>query len=112
MAQHEANLKTEDLLVRCMAQHDGTQWVAVCLDFSLAAQGSTLDEARLRLHEQIEAYVREAFTIDRQHAAQLLTRRAPLRDRIVYRVARLLSRLHSRSQRAYSEALPLCPAGA
>ena len=104
-------LHSDDLVVRCMARKEGPQWVAVCLDYSLAAQGATLDQAKDRLYEQIGLYVREAMTVDRAHAAELLSRRAPLLHRL--RFAWLLwhsRRRPSAPERAYSEALPLCPA--
>lgn len=39
-------MKTHDLIVRCLGKKDGDQWVVVCLDYSLAGQGETLDEAK------------------------------------------------------------------
>ena len=98
-----------DLTVRCMASREDKLWVAVCLDFSLAAQGQTLDQARIRLHEQIRSYVREAFSVDAQHAEVLLTRRAPLSDRLRYHWVKLLSKLKLQAL-VYREALPLQPA--
>lgn len=109
-------MKAQDLIARCMAwrQSDG-QWVAVCIDYSLAAQGDTLAEAKSRLHSQIESYVRDALTVDAAHADQLLTRKAPAIDLVRYNVWRLLSgcaraikRAHSMAERlAYVEPLPL-----
>ena len=108
-------MKSQDLIVRCMARREGDVWVAVCLDYTLAAQGATLPEARSRLHEQIVAYVREAFTTDVKHAAQLLTRKAPLTGRVAFAYNRIRRRLHRLSRgapKAYCEPLPLQPAGA
>lgn len=119
-------MKPQDLTVRCMVWPEGGQWVAVCLDFTLAAQGGSRDEARKRLHAQIDAYVREAFTVDVKHADALLSRRAPLVDRLGWhfwlllsrrpRIRRGLGRLARRlapgirPQTAYCDALPLMPA--
>ena len=100
-----------DLTVRCMASREDQLWVAVCLDFSLAAQGQTLDQARIRLHEQIRSYVREAFSIDAQHAEVLLTRRAPWSESLRYHWVKLLSQLKLQAL-VYREALPLQPAAA
>lgn len=113
------------LTVRCMAWCEGEQWVATCIDLTLAAQAGTLDEARRKLHAQIMSYVREAMTVDMQHAEQLLSRRAPLADRLRYvfwkslkERPRLRRTLRSVVQRiglalrrkvAYSEPLPLMP---
>lgn len=108
-------MKSRELIVRCMARQEGDVWVALCLDFTLAAQGSTLAEARSRLHEQIASYVREACTVDAMHGAELLTRRASICDWVAYEFARLrwrLQRFSRGSAKAYCEPLPLVPAGA
>jgi hypothetical protein len=102
-------MSPENLFVRCMAKREGELFVAVCLDFSLAAQGYSLDEAREKLHAQIADYVIQACTVDRQHAGELLTRRAPLRDRLLFSWARLRARLVAEGL-AYREALPMQPA--
>lgn len=77
-------MKSNDLLVKCMAWREGDLWIAACLDFTLAAQAYSLDEARAKLHEQIASYVREAMTIDSAHADDLLSRKAPLDDQLRY----------------------------
>ena len=41
------------LMLRCFAQKDGAQWVAVCVDLNLAAQADTCAEAKKRLDAQI-----------------------------------------------------------
>jgi len=102
-------MHTENLIVRCMAKQEGGLWVAVCIDYSLAAQADTFEEARRKLQEQIRSYVREAYTVDHEHAAELLTRRAPLLDRVAYRFQRMLQRLLHRV-RTYLEPVPLVPA--
>lgn len=100
-----------DLIVRCMARRQGDVYVALCLDLTLAAQAPTLDEARARLHAQIVGYVRDAFTVDLAHAAELLTRKAPLRHRLLFRLCELRARVQPALQRfVYNEALPLRPA--
>lgn len=115
-----------NLTVRCMAWPENGQWVAVCLDFALAAQAATAHEAQHKLNAQIEDYVREAVTIDKAHADALLARKAPLRDRLRYRfwyaiatrprlrrtMGHLVARigLAIRRKLAYSHLLPLRPA--
>lgn len=65
--------------VRGYAERQCDQWVAVCLDFTLAAQADTLEEVRSKLDAQIEDYLYDALQGDaRAHAYQLLQRRAPL----------------------------------
>lgn len=63
----------------CYARQEGPGlWVALCLNFDLAAQGETFDEAKARLDAMIDAYVEEALSgADQDHADALLSRRAP-----------------------------------
>lgn len=105
-------MQPTDLLVRCMARREGDVWVAVCVDFTLAAQADTFDLARKALHEQIATYVREAFTVDKEHAIELLTRKGPLSDRIKFRVLKALRVCLEHTRRAvrhaaYIEPLPV-----
>jgi predicted RNase H-like HicB family nuclease len=73
-----------------MAWQEQGVWVAACIDFSLAAQGSSLDDVKRKLHEQIRSYVEEAMTIDSAHAEGLLSRSAPRADVLRYEFWRLL----------------------
>lgn len=72
--------------IRCYARRDGAgAWVALCLDFDLAAQGETFEEARTRLDGMMTDNVADALTgPDRGHAAALLNRRAPWHDWVRY----------------------------
>ncbi len=119
-------MKPPALTVRCMAWQESGLWVAACIDLSLAAQAETIGEAKANLHTQIAAYVREAVTIDAEHAEELLARKAPGWDQLRYtfwsmvanrpRLRRSVGRLIDtaglaiRRKLAYSEPLPLLPA--
>jgi len=70
--------------VRCYAKKSETQWVALCIDLCLAAQADTFEEVKSKLDAQINDYVYEALTVDRAHAKQLLSRKAPLANRLEY----------------------------
>ena len=116
-------MKTKDLLVRCMAWRDGDLWIAASIDFGLAAQAYSREEAQQKLHAQILTYVRDAFTTDEAHAEVLLERKAPLIDQLRYEfwhwVANRPSLRHQvkkavdaagiaiRNKFAYEEPLPL-----
>lgn len=63
---------------RCYAEREDGQWMAFCVDLTLAVQGESYEEVREKLHKQVISYVNEALTIDRDHAQELLNRRAPL----------------------------------
>jgi hypothetical protein len=99
-------------VLRCLAFREGEQWVGVCLEFNLAAQGDSFAEVRHRLDAQIATYLREALAgPDREHAGYLLRRRAPLRYWLRYWLAGLAHRLHLRTRaQDYESPLPLVPA--
>lgn len=78
-------MKPNELILRCYALKDGSQWVAMCLNFDLAAQGDTFEEARQHLDEQIRSYVEDALVgEDREHAHSLLSRKAPWSEWVKY----------------------------
>jgi hypothetical protein len=104
------------LIVRCYAEQKQGYWIALCLDFTLAAQGETFQLAKSNLDAQIHEYLHDALAGgDRAHAPYLLARRAPLRDWVKYYVARWLARLsrHSdkpRTHKPFKEVMPMVPA--
>ena len=84
------------LVFRCYAERHGDQWLAYCIDLTLAVQGDSFQDVRQRLDEQIVSYVYDAIAgEDQQHAAYLLTRKAPLRLRYRYYVLASLQRIHA-----------------
>ncbi len=107
------NVHANHLLLRCYAEKDEDQWLAFCVDLTLAAQGDTLEQARARLHEQIAEYVHDALIgEDRPYARDLLPRPAPLRERLRYHAYSRLQRLGilpSRHREVFTELLPIVP---
>lgn len=74
-----AMLKPEQLRLRCYAEldHDGT-WFVMCIDLNLYARADSYHDARKKLHAIIVEYIQEALTVDSQHIADLVPRRAPV----------------------------------
>ena len=73
-------MRTNELLLRCYGVKDDGLWQIMCLDLSLAAQAETFEEAMKKLGEQIAEYIHDATVgQDKEFAAQLLRRRAPLK---------------------------------
>lgn len=104
-------MKPNELILHCYAIKDGSQWVAMCLDFDLAAQGDTFDEARQSLDGQIRSYVEDALIgDDQQHAPALLARKAPFTEWVKYWLllakVRLLN-LRSGMFQPFTDVLPL-----
>lgn len=106
-------MKTSNLTLRCYAKRvPAGHWEAFCIDLCLAAQADTLQEVRQKLHEQVVSYVLEALTIDAAYADQLFERKAPLAQRIEYRLIRLMQKLHvlrNDLRLVFREALPMVP---
>lgn len=89
--------------VRCYVKRSERQWIAMCIDLCLAAQADSSEDARARLGAQINDYVREAVTVDREHAHILLTRKAPIIHRVEYHVIAALHAILSPAKRRERE---------
>jgi hypothetical protein len=106
-------MQTRELLIRCLMKREGDQWVAICLPFDLAAQGSSPKDVRSKLESQIFDYLTDALCgQDREHAEHLLSRRAPLVYWAEYAWAVLSQKIHAfkSSMRGYRAVVPLAPA--
>ncbi len=100
-----------DLIVKCYAEQEGGCWVAVCLNFNLAAQDDSFEGSKAKLEGMIAEYVYDALAgEDKLYAAQLLSRRAPLSSWLKYYfiVAKIVL-CHSK-ERTFDETMPLIPA--
>lgn len=112
-------MKPSSLLLRCYARRSEGVWVAVCIDLCLAAQADTFEEARAKLDAQIMDYVYDALAgEDRAHAEELLSRRAPLSQRLEYHGIRLVQSLAAtlhltlgltKRAKGFKRPLPLTP---
>lgn len=110
-------MRPKKLMLRCYAERCGDLWVAFCVDFSLGCQGDSFEEVRAKLDLQIREYLYDALAgEDREHAHELLTRRAPLNYWLKYWYAGLhmwLAReLRSRrpiTSQQFKEPMPLVP---
>lgn len=106
------SVRPVNLVLRCYAINEKDVWSAVCVDFSLAAQGDSFTDAKQKLNAQIVHYVKDAFTVDREHADYLLKRRAPLAQRLTWYALLVRSNLHSlksASARLFTQSLPVVP---
>lgn len=99
-------MNPKELIVKCYAKQEEDEWVAVCLDFCLATQGSSLDEVKRKLEEQIAFYVDEALQ-DQKYGNQLLLRRAPITQWLEYYSIRLTNMIYRNASVVFDEMLPL-----
>ncbi|AFL74409.1 hypothetical protein [Thiocystis violascens] len=106
-------IRPTELKVRCYAEREAPRlWVAICLDFDLAAQGETLEKARRVLDAMINDYVEDTWDgEDQPYADALMSRRAPLRYWLRFywfTWMRRLNRKHTHSAHyPFNERLPL-----
>ncbi len=104
-------MRDRELTLRCLAEQDAPGvWVVLCLDFDLAAQGDSLEDAKARLEVLLTEYVEDAMTgPDRDHALTLLNRRSPWRYWLRYYWLMLMERWRGvrEPRRWFQETLPL-----
>lgn len=108
------------LVVRCLLQHKGDQWQAFTLEFGLAAQADSDREAREKLERMLVSYLRDALTgEDREHAYELLSRKATWQVFLKYHLVWILSHIagfggrpHDGGGTIYREPLPMQPCAA
>jgi hypothetical protein len=70
--------------IKGMVAYNGKIWVAMSLEFGLAAQAASEQEAKRKLHNQIQEYFDEAIGQDKAFQKKLLSRRAPFSWYIKY----------------------------
>lgn len=99
-------MNTTDLVVRCFARQEEGVWVAVCLDFCLATQADSFEEAKVKLEEQIVFYVSEALQ-DKAFGSALLQRKAPLSSWLAYYYLKLSRVLFKHGGLVFDEVMPL-----
>lgn len=117
MLKRGPKMKPKALLLKCLAEQTEGQWSILCLDFDLAAQGDTLEQAKASLDAMLRDYLYDALAGDHKEAATyLLKRRAPLRywAKFYLLVLRdLLCQTKSNGDQVeFTRTLPLVPAGA
>lgn len=78
-------MSVSNLVLRCYSLYDKEQWIAFCLDFDLAAQADSFEEAKEKLEDMIKVYVFDALVgEDKEYSEQMLFRKAPLIEWIKY----------------------------
>lgn len=77
-------MKNQALTLRYYVKRGKSQWVAICIDLSLAAQANSREEAIKKLESMIHSYVEDTLGKHREYAEQLLSRKAPLSQKIFY----------------------------
>ena len=81
-----SNISPSNLVLRCYMRRMGdNHWYGIVLDFNLAAEATNPDELKNKLNEMIQTYVSSVTdTTDRDSIPQLLSRKAPFHDWVLY----------------------------
>ncbi len=88
----DARMSPSSLIIHCLFERHGDQWQAFSLEFGLAAQASSIDEAESKLQSMVESYVFDALVgEDKEHASTLLKRRATMSVYVRYYYTALIS---------------------
>lgn len=76
----------DKLILRCYGyQRDETKWVGVCLDLNLAIEAESVNKLKEKMNEVIESYIDTVLdTTDKASIPELLLRRAPIHDWVIY----------------------------
>jgi hypothetical protein len=106
------------LMVHYLVERRGDQWQAFSLEFGLAAQADSENDARRKLESMVNSYVYDALVgEDHEHAGLLLSRRATAAIYLRYYLARAKSRMgglgggrgNNDHHLAYEKPIPLQP---
>lgn len=105
---------SRDLILHCLGRKEGDQWIVMSLEFSLAAQADSLEQAKVMLQSQIREYLTDALVgRDKEHAEELLGRRAPLKYWAQYWLARCIRNVgNHKLVKTFRQPMPLAPARA
>lgn len=109
----KCNMNVRNLMLRCYANKHNDQWQAFCIDFNLAVQGNSFTEVKRKLAEQVSTYIYDALVgDDKEFAEQLLSRKAPLKQRLTYHAIKLAHHIglwRNGLHRLFKEPVPLVP---
>ena len=81
-----SDIHPHNLILRCYGHRTGEdRWYGVCLDLNLAAEADSDEHLKQKLNEMITSYIETVLdTEDKESIPELLMRRAPLKDWIIY----------------------------
>lgn len=87
-----AEIKPEKLVLRCYGyKSKNAPFVGICIDLNLAVQADSPDELRKKMSEAIIGYIETVLdTDDKASIPQLIARKAPLRDILIYNLIKCI----------------------
>ncbi len=103
------SITPKDLILRCYGrQIDQQKWYGVCLDLNLAVEAPSINELRVKMKEIISSYLETVLdTEDVNSVPDLLSRRAPVYDWIIYYyIAFMYHITHPPKNKLFNEFIP------
>ena len=96
----------------CVAQPlESGDWEAFSLDFDIAVQAATFDDAKSALQHAVATYIEDAMKEAEPHRSRLLNRRTPLWVRLVWGWRFFLETVRDKRDRHVAVGFPIsCPA--
>lgn len=81
-----AAIRPGRFVLRCYGQRtEKGNLVGVCLDLDIAVEAQSIDELKKKMNQAVTSYLDSVLdTDDRESIPILLTRRAPLKDWVIY----------------------------
>lgn len=90
-------LSPDSLILKCYGYKiKDRPWVGVCLNFDLSIQADSIEELEKKMNSVIRSYVESVLdTEDRSSIPALLTRKAPVKDWLIYCLIKLIKNTHN-----------------
>jgi hypothetical protein len=87
-----ANVNPNNLVLRCYGHKTRKgPYVGVCLEFDLAVEAESPEELKMKMIDVIKSYIQTVLdTEDKASIPHLLSRKAPLKDWVLYYIISLL----------------------
>lgn len=87
-----ANISPDRLVLRCYGHKiKGGKWFGLCLNFNIAIEADTRKQLKLKMNQALISYIETVLdTDDSASIPELLTRRAPLKDWLLYYKIKLI----------------------
>ena len=86
-----SNIRPGNLVLRCYGYKSKKgNWFGLCLDFNLAVEAGSPELLKRKMDEAIESYIETVLdTNDKKSIPQLISRRAPIYDWVIYYLIKL-----------------------
>ena len=105
-----ANISPDRLILRCYGHKiNNSKWFGLCLNFNIAIEADTQEQLKQKMNQVLTSYIETVYdTNDTSSIPELLARRAPLKDWLMYYKIKLAVFINNFSGNfTFKEALPV-----